>query len=209
MNTQVFIKSIMAGVMIGIAGLIFLNVQHQIIGSIMFSFGLLMVLSKGYFLYTGKVGYLLPYQKGYLVILLKTLLGNAIGIFIIALLYRFSGAADVITRAESLYMMKLSNTWYQTLILSILCGMMMYIAVQSYHKQKIDLLKILIVILSVSIFILAKFEHSVANMLYLMLGQVFTIKSLIYLSIMVIGNAIGAISLNLIECHLEKTHMKS
>lgn len=209
MNTQVFIKSIMAGVMIGIAGLIFLNVQHQIIGSIMFSFGLLMVLSKGYFLYTGKVGYLLPYQKGYLIILLKTLLGNAIGIFIIALLYRFSGATDVITRAESLYMMKLSNTWYQTLILSILCGMMMYIAVQSYHKQKIDLLKILIVILSVSIFILAKFEHSVANMLYLMLGQVFTIKSLIYLSIMIIGNAIGAISLNLIECHLEKTHMKS
>ena len=204
MNTQVFIKSIMAGVMIGIAGLIFLNVQHQIIGSIMFSFGLLMVLSKGYFLYTGKVGYLLPYEKGYLMILLKTLIGNALGIMIIALLYRFSGATEIISRAESLYMMKLSNTWYQTLMLSILCGMMMYIAVQSYHKQKIDLLKILIVILSVAIFILAKFEHSVANMLYLMLGQVFSLKSLLYLMIMVIGNAIGAISLNLIECQLEK-----
>jgi len=206
MNEQnnVMLKAVMAGLFIGIAGLIFLSVENKVVGSFLFSFGLLMVVSKGYYLYTGKVGYLLPYQKGYLLILGKTLLGNFIGITTIGLLFRFSGMTSVITSANELLNLKTSNLWYETLVLSILCGMMMYIGVQSYKVMKNDFLKVLMVIFPVVIFILARFEHSVANMLYIALGNTWSFRVLLYVIIWVIGNGIGSILLNLVEVKLSK-----
>lgn len=203
-HKNVMLKAIMAGLFIGIAGLIFLSVENKVIGSVLFSFGLLMVVSKGYYLYTGKVGYLLPYEKGYLLILGKTLLGNFIGITTVGLLFRFSGMTEVIVQANEIFNLKVGNLWYETLVLAILCGMMMYIGVQSYKVMKIDLLKVLMVMMAVIIFILAKFEHSVANMLYIAVGNTWSWKALLYVFIWVIGNGIGSIVLNLVEVRLIK-----
>jgi formate transporter len=201
---QTFLKAIMAGVYIGIAGLIYLSIENTVIGAIFFSFGLLVILSREYSLYTGKVGYLIPYQKGYLKMLSITLLGNLVGIATTARLFRLTGVTEVITRGSNLYQAKLDNLWYQTLILAVFCGMMMYIAVDSYRKAKLDSLKVLLVIMAVSIFILAKFEHSVANMLYLFLGNKMAMKEFLYLIIMIIGNGIGGILLNVIEVKLNQ-----
>jgi formate transporter len=203
MNHQhVFIKAIMAGVFIGIAGLIYLSVDNKVLGAILFSFGLLMVVTKGYYLYTGKVGYAVPYEKGYFVILLKTLLGNMLGIVTVGVLFRFSGMDTVIEQANTILAGKLSYLWYETLILSIFCGMMMYVGVEGYRKMEIPLMKILIVIFAVVIFILAKFEHSIANMLYLAISTTFSAKGILYVSIWIIGNAIGGIVLNIAETKL-------
>jgi len=198
-HERVMLKAIMAGVFIGLAGLIYLSVADKVLGAILFSFGLLMVVAKGYYLYTGKVGYLLPYSKGYLAILLKTILGNIIGIGAVGILFRFSGQDQLITQAIDLVSHKLSNAWYETLILSIFCGMMMYVGVQGYRAMKLDGMKILIVILAVTIFILAKFEHSIANLLYLFLGWAWSIQAIFYVVLWIIGNAIGAVILNLAE----------
>ncbi|MDX9691393.1 MAG: formate/nitrite transporter family protein, partial [Acholeplasmataceae bacterium] len=194
----------MAGVYIGIAGLIYLSIEQPIIGALFFSFGLLVILSRGYYLYTGKVGYLIPYEKGYMVMLLKTLMGNMLGIVLVARLFVLTGVSEVITRGSDLYQLKLDNLWYQTFILSIFCGMMMYIAVDSYRKAKLDSLKVLLVIMPVAIFILAKFEHSIANMLYLFLGDTYTIKSFLWLFLMVIGNGVGGVLLNVTETKLDQ-----
>lgn len=202
---RVILKAIMAGVFIGLAGLIYLSVIDKVLGAILFSFGLLIVVTKGYYLYTGKVGYLLPYSKGYLMILGKTLLGNLIGIGTVGILFRFSGQDHLITQAFDLVSAKLSNSWYETLILSIFCGMLMYVGVQGYKTMKLDGMKILIVILAVTIFILAKFEHSVANMLYLFLGWAWSLKAILYLGLWVFGNAIGAVILNLVEQKINPT----
>lgn len=201
-HQHVFLKAIMAGVYIGIAGLIYLSLDNKIIGSLMFSFGLLVVVTRGYYLYTGKVGYLLPYQKGYLSILLKTLLGNMIGIASIAFLFRLTGITSVVADASLLYDIKLGNLWYETLVLSIFCGMMMYIAVDSFTKVKHDFAKIMILVFAVMIFILSKFEHSIANMLYLFLSDSYSIKSFICLILWIIGNGIGGVTLNLVETKL-------
>ena len=205
MNTHqhVFLKAVMAGVYIGIAGLIYLSLDNKVIGSLMFSFGLLVVVTRGYYLYTGKVGYLLPYPKGYLWILLKTLFGNLVGIATIAFLFRLTGISSVVIEASSLYEMKLSHLWYETLVLSIFCGMMMYIAVDSFVKVKHDFAKIMILVFAVMIFILAKFEHSIANMLYLFLSDSYSVKSFMYLIIMITGNGIGGVILNLVESKLD------
>lgn len=198
-HERVMLKAIMAGVFIGLAGLIYLSVADKVLGAILFSFGLLMVVTKGYYLYTGKVGYLLPYEKGYIMILAKTILGNLLGIGIVGILFRFSGQDALMNQAMDLVSIKLANTWYETLILSIFCGMMMYVGVQGYKAMKLDGMKILIVMLAVTIFILAKFEHSIANMLYLFVGWAWSLKAIVYLILWVIGNAIGAVLLNLIE----------
>ncbi len=200
----IFLKAIMAGVFIGIAGLIYLSVLNKTLGAILFSFGLLMVVTKGYFLYTGKVGYLLPYSKGNITVLIKTLIGNLFGIGLIGVLFRFSGQTDIINQAISITSYKLGNLWYETLILSIFCGMMMYVGVQGFKTMKIDLMKVFIVILAVTIFILAKFEHSIANMLYFFVGNTWSFKAVLYTVIWIFGNGIGAVILNLIETKLDK-----
>ena len=202
-HEQTFLKAIMAGVYIGMAGLIYLSINQHIIGALFFSFGLLVILSRGYYLYTGKVGYVFPYQKGYINVLAKTLSGNVIGIFVIARLFRLSGITHVIERGTDLYHTKLGLIWYETLILAIFSGMLMYIAVDSYRKAKIDALKIILVVMPVAIFVIAKFEHSIANMLYLFLGNTYTLKGFLYLLIMLVGNAIGSITLQMVEIKLE------
>ncbi|MBU0996586.1 MAG: formate/nitrite transporter family protein [Firmicutes bacterium] len=203
-SKNALLKSIVSGIYIGIAGLVYLSVDNQIIGALLFSFGLLVIVNRGYFLYTGKVGYLLPYSKGNLRILLVTLLGNMMGIALIAYLFKLTGNQSVVTLGNDLFSLKIDHTWIETLALSIFCGMMMYIAVDSYASVKYDLAKVLILIFSVMIFILAKFEHSIANMLYFFLSETLTWKGVLYLLIMIFGNAIGAISLNLIEKRLSK-----
>jgi nitrite transporter NirC len=200
---RILLNAVMAGLFIGLAGLIYLSVENKVIGAVLFSFGLLMVVSKGYFLYTGKVGYLIPYEKGYVWLLVKTFLGNVIGIGLVGLIYQFSGKSDVIDQAALLSLTKLESTWYQTLILAIFCGMLMYVAVQGYKVMKLDLMKVLVVIFAVTIFILSKFEHSVANLLYFFIGGTWSIKAIFYILLWVLGNGIGAVSLNIIEVKLK------
>jgi len=198
------LKAIIAGMYIGIAGLVYLSLDNHIVGAFLFSFGLLVIVTRGYYLYTGKIGYLLPYSKGYLMVILKTLLGNIIGIAAVAFLFRLTGIITVVTAGSVLFALKLGHAWYETFALAILCGMMMYIAVDSFKNVKHDLAKVMILVFAVMIFILSKFEHSIANMLYFFLGNTFTLKAILYLILMILGNAIGAITLNLVETKLAK-----
>ncbi len=196
---NMLLKAILAGMCIGIAGLVYLSVENHVIGALLFSFGLLVIVGRGYGLYTGKVGYLIPYSKGYLLTLGITLLGNIIGIAIIAYLFRLTGISEVVTAGSNLFALKIEHAWYETLALAIFCGMMMYIAVDSFKIVKQDLVKTVILIFAVMIFILAKFEHSIANMLYFFLSDTYTIKGVLYLLIMIFGNAIGSVMLRVLE----------
>ena len=55
-----FIKGIYAGIMIGIGGIAYLAIPNKIVGSFIFSIGLLTVCMYGMNLYTGKIGYMEP-----------------------------------------------------------------------------------------------------------------------------------------------------
>jgi nitrite transporter NirC len=191
-------KAIFAGICIGIAGLVYLSVENHIIGALLFSFGLMVIVSRGYYLYTGKVGYVLPYCNTYLIELLITFIGNAIGIAIVAYLFRLTGKSEVVATGSDLFALKLDHVWYETLALSVFCGMLMYIAVDSFQNVEQELVKVVILIFAVMVFILSRFEHSIANMLYFFLSDELTIKGILYLLIMVLGNAIGAVTLNIL-----------
>ena len=53
------IKGFFAGVLISIGGIAYLGIENKIVGSFIFSFGLLTVCMYSFNLYTGKIGYLL------------------------------------------------------------------------------------------------------------------------------------------------------
>ena len=76
------IRGIFAGLMIGIGGTIYLSLDNKIIGSFLFSIGLLMICMYNMNLYTGKIGYIVVNKKSYLIELLLTLIGNFIGTYI-------------------------------------------------------------------------------------------------------------------------------
>ncbi|HRX44649.1 MAG TPA: formate/nitrite transporter family protein, partial [Acholeplasmataceae bacterium] len=101
----------------------------------------------------------------------------------------------------TLSLAKLDHAWYETLILAVFCGMMMYVGVHGYKVMKLDIMKVLIVILAVTIFILSKFEHSIANMLYFFLGNTWSLQAILFTGLWIVGNGIGAVILNLLESH--------
>ena len=180
---QMFIKAIYAGIMIGIGGIIYLSVENRVIGSALFSFGLLTIVTQGFCLYTGKIGFVQKVKE--LVDMLIIIIGNFIGTFIAAVLAK---AAHLNISSLELVNKKLDNDILNIFILSIFCGVMMYLAIDNYNKSK----NIIFVILPVMIFILAGFEHSVASMFYFNYAGKYDLKSFCYIFVMLAGNGIGA-----------------
>ena len=199
---KILIKAIYAGLLIGIAALAYMSSENTVVGAFLFSFGLMVIVATGYYLYTGKVGYLVT-EKNYIPTVLVTIAGNIIGTFAIAMAARFSLSA-LISKAEAITAYKLSNGILEVLVLAILCGMMMYLGVEGYKRTKNETAKVFIVSFAVVIFILAKFEHSVANMVYFFLAGSFTLKTLLYLFVMILGNAIGAMLL----CYMDQKSLE-
>lgn len=198
-------KAILAGIMIGIAGTIYLTLDNKMVGAMLFGFGLLVVVSNKLNLFTGKVGYVIDHKPKYLLDILFMILGNLIGTALIALMLYVGDQKELITQAANSVDYKLAKTWFESLALSIGCGMLMYIGVDGYYKNKNDFGKVVVVIFAVMIFILAKFEHSVANMFYYTLAGKWSLKAVIYLLVMLVGNGIGAVIINLLEKISSKT----
>lgn len=187
------IKSIFAGIMIGIAGTVYLRVDNNLFGSFLFSIGLLVICMYGMNLFTGKVGYILINKLNYIYELLITILGNFIGTFLVArlvLLTRFKSISD---KAIEIVKLKLDDNILSIFILSILCGILMYIAVNNYKKINNEIGKYSCIFMCVMVFILSGFEHSIANMYYISVSGIYTLKSLLYILIMLLGNSVGSI----------------
>lgn len=193
------IRGIFAGLMIGIGGTIYLSMDNKIIGSFLFSIGLLMICMYNMNLYTGKIGYVVVNKKSYLMELLLTLIGNFIGTYILSFCMLNSRFSSISDKAKVICDMKLNDNLISILILSCLCGMLMYIAVNNYKKHSTSIGKYMGIFMCVMVFILSGFEHSVANMFYFSVAGMLSWNTLLYILIMVIGNSIGAIIISLYD----------
>ena len=189
----VLIKSIYAGLMIGLGGTVYLSVENKIVGAVLFSFGLLTIVNQKFYLYTGKVGYENELSK-----LFKIAIGNLIGTLIIAILIRFS-KQELIEKATLLWSNKMNYNARQLIVLPSLCGVMMYLAVDNYSKNN----HLLYIILPVVMFILCGFEHSIANMYYMFLSGNINASSVMFVFNCVVWNACGAKCFHLIKKMVE------
>lgn len=180
---RMFVKSIYAGFAIGIGGIVYLSMDNRILGALFFSFGLSTIVTQGFNLYTGKIGFVKEWKE--LPDMLMILAGNFIGTFITAMLAK---AADLSIDSTQMVHNKLDNSLLHIFLLSVFCGVMMYLAIDNYNKSK----NIIFVVAAVMIFILSGFEHSIANMFYFEIAGAYSLKSLLYILVMAAGNGVGA-----------------
>lgn len=196
-SVRTLLLAVMAGFCIGIGGIVFLMQDNKFAGAFLFAVGLLTILIFKFNLFTGMVGYLsermLEKNWGYLLTLLLVWVGNLLGTGLAAALValtRIGGGLEA--KCALLSQTKTSDEWYSLLILGIFCGILMYIAVDTFKKRiaEKDFLCCLAVFMGVMVFILAGFEHSIADMFYFWMGGAFpkAIPALLWITL---GNAIG------------------
>ena len=187
------IKGFYAGILISIGGIAYLGIENKIVGSFIFSFGLLTICMYSFNLYTGKVGYILVNKISYVIELLISLIGNFLGTLTIGSLMRLTRFENYIQTATNIVNTKLNDNILSIFILAVMCGMIMYIAVNNYKKENDVIGKYMTIFMGVMAFILCGFEHCVANMFYFSIAGAFSLKAIGYLLVMVLGNSIGSV----------------
>ena len=183
-------KSILAGMAISLAGVFYLSAENTLIGGALFSIGLLTIYLFDWYLYTGKCCYVVDNPKNNSLIVLISFFGNFIGAFLTATILRFSGL-HILDTVQEVVKGKLSYSYLETFILGIFCGVMMCIAVLGYAKQKDDFGRFIIIFLPITTFIVAHFEHVIADMFYISLANAWSLKSVIFILICGAGNLVG------------------
>lgn len=179
--------SILAGLLIAMSGTINLSVGGGILGAILFSLGLLTILHFQLKLFTGKAGLLATND-----ISIKDLCliwcGNLLGCGIWASMLSFTNwGYKLVEPAAAIINIRISNSLIDNIVLGICCGLLMYIAVNIYKSHPWA------TVMCVAAFILAGFNHCVADMFYFFIGTT-TEQVLPMIGALVattIGNVIG------------------
>jgi formate/nitrite transporter FocA (FNT family) len=188
-TVNLFLSAFLAGIMISIAGIVFLSTD-KILGSFLFSIGLLTILFFNLDLYTGKIGYITE-NENYLELLIIWV-GNFIGCIITALCYRNTCKVKTIN-IETIVELKLNYSIFEILFFSFLCGILIFIAVDIYKKSNEAIMKIVTVVLCIAVFILIGAEHCVADMFYICLANKINIYSISFILFATLGNSLGSI----------------
>lgn len=173
-----FINAVLAGFMISFGAMVYLFTTAmglKILGCFMFATGLLLILLYGYSLVTGKMGYILENKPGYIIDCLISYLGNFVGTFLSAGLVSLTKFFDkdnvsytsgVMNALESVVDSKMNDGVLSLIILGILCGVMVFFAVNTYKKADMPLARIVTLFVTIGLFCICGFEHCVADMFY-------------------------------------------
>lgn len=188
-----FLFAVLAGMAISVGCVVYLSVANAVAGSILFSIGLLAVLGFKLNLFTGKAPYIIKNDIKYAGFTFLVWLGNFTGTALSAFCIHFTKVnGKIIEKCTSIALGKVNDSLLSLFILGIFCGIMMYIAVDTFINQgdSRNFSSTVIVIFCVSVFILAGFEHSVADMFYFWLSL--PVKQWILpLSVITLGNIVG------------------
>lgn len=193
---KTFILAICAGICIGIGGTVYLMCSSKLLGAFLFSVGLMTILVFGLKLFTGMTGYLFGERNKlkYILNLVIVWLGNFCGTFLVGTAVRNTRLSSLLVpTAETIVTTKIEDTWYSLIILGIFCGMLMYIGVDSFKKSRdqYSTLSTLMPVICVSTFIIAGFEHCIADMFYCTAAGL-SLESLLVIMFVTVGNIIGS-----------------
>lgn len=200
---KTFVLAIGAGLCIGIGGTVYLMCSSKLLGALLFSVGLLTILVFKLKLFTGMTGYIFGEQHKfkYILTLVITWVGNFVGTFLVGFLLRNSRLAlTLVPAAQQVVSAKLEDSWYSLMILGVFCGLLMYIGVDSFKKSQnqFSTLSTLMPVICVSTFILAGFEHCIADMFYCVVAGL-SVRSLFVLLFVTFGNILGSFIIPIIS----------
>ena len=179
------LSSLFAGVLIGIAGLVFLNVGG-LGGAILFAFGLMCVTICKALLFTGKAGFL-PYKES--LQLLPMVLLNALGCLVTAYIAFQTTSPNMLSTLNTIMAAREAASWYALLIASVGTGIIVTLAVYGVRKGSY-----LPLLYGVPVFIMCGLPHSIADAFYYwvaILNGDFAPWMVIAWLMSVVGNYIG------------------
>lgn len=201
--SSIAISSLLAGILISLGATVFLGIRQgghsfgfHIVGAVFFTLGLYIIIHWKLWLYTGKVGFVSDYKARFWLALRLCLTCNLIGAVGFPALIKMTRLyAQIETAAKPLVAAKLNDSPMSIFILSIMCGVMIYIAVKGHANFSYSLAKTIAVFLAIPTFIMCGFEHVIANAAYFTYAHVFSWKVVWYFVLMAVGNGIGSIGL--------------
>lgn len=176
-----FIRSIMAGFFIAVA-MIYCNVVNNVfresdpamgkfLGALVFSIAVLLIVFIGSELFTGN-NFVMAFgafdkkvtwgQVGK--IWLVSYIGNFVGCFIFSLIFVAAGASGTKDYFASYIPGKLAIPMGEMFFRAVLCNFFVCLAVACGSKCKDEAAKFLMIVICISGFVIAGFEHSIANM---------------------------------------------
>lgn len=146
--------SIVAGMCIGIGGTVYLKVGG-VAGAVLFTMGLIAVVSYKLKLYTGTAGFVTK-ENWYSIF--PILIGNIIGCILMAMMPTHLDVSNIIAA-------RLASGWFNAFLLAIGCGFLMTTAVKFAREGSW-----LPLLFAVPVFILCGFYHCVADAFYYAVG---------------------------------------
>ena len=197
---KTFLLAILAGAFIAFAGVgaTFGNVYfNKVIGAMIFPGGLAMVILAGSELFTGNCLLIIPFLQGKIKgsQLIKNLAlvyaGNFVGALFVAVITVFSGATDIIADVVlSVAETKATLSFLPAFFKGVACNLLVCLAVWMAFSAETAGGKIAAIFFPITIFVVAGFEHCVANMYYLPAGFFMALKEGVTASGLTIVNAL-------------------
>ena len=191
------IRSIWAGIFIGIGATALMGIQVPIVGSLFFALGLLTIIHLKLSLYTGAIGFL---KESFSFKDMGVIyLGNLIGTFLYGSCLKLSSlgiAPAAILAKKGVLIANIPDFAFHILFASFMCGVLMYTAVVVWKETANVFSNALITVLCVSVFILSGFEHCIANMVYLFAGSCDApaTDQVLFIALVTLGNSLGSIA---------------
>ena len=201
----IFLYAILAGICIGLGGVVFLRLKDaftggNVVGALLFTVGLFTICTRGYQLFTGKACYILDNKPSYLLDLAVIWVGNLVGTTGFAYLLRATSLCSpdsgIHLTAAAMVESKMAGGYLNLFLLAIACNILIFLAVNGFANNPHELGKYLSLFLGVSVFILAGTEHSIADMFYWAVsGTLFAQpgRSLLCLIVISLGNVVGGL----------------
>lgn len=186
---QIF-GGIASGLLVAVGGTVLLSVDNRYVGAVLFTVALLAICVMDLYLFTGRIGFVAEsFDKKMPAQLCVGLLGNFIGATVTGFIVRFA-LPDIIERVTASCQSKLENGILRAFILGCFCGVLMYVAVKTYKLGNV-----LGILFCIPVFILAGFEHSIADMFYFALAGMIDLTYLGFIVAVILGNAVGAMAI--------------
>ncbi len=200
------VSAIFAGMLIGMGGTVFLSLENPVVGSFLFGIGLFSIVCFRLQLFTGKIGYAMFQKPAYFIELGITWLGNLIGTYITAWMVQNTRLyAIILEKAKRIVAVKMGDTFFSIFFLAILCGLLMFIAVDTFQNMQGSMLKMIGIFVPVMVFILCGFEHVIANMFYFSLVNAWSGHCFAAILVTTLGNSLGGL---LIPAYLKLFHVR-
>lgn len=195
------ISSLAAGILIALGGTVFLvckdmnDLISYFAGVLLFSTALFCICTKGYALFTGRVGYLIDSHKSTDILRLSVILvGNILMAIFMGMIISTTlpGVQNV---AIQICNNKLGQSLLSAILRGFLCGILVHLAVDIYKQSK----SIVGIFTCVPLFILCGFEHSIADVFYFSVAMLEAWEPVLYILLVIIGNGLGALLTSLLS----------